>query len=119
VVSNLLENELTHLPENSRALVTLRGFDRGAELIVEDTGPGFPPEIADRLFERFVKGKNSPGHGLGLAFVEAVVKAHGGSVRIEARPGSGARLAISLPTQPSALASEQVDLPKQSAASAD
>ena len=119
VVSNLLENELSHLPENSRALVTLRGLDRSAELIVEDTGPGFPPEIADRIFERFVKGKESPGHGLGLAFVEAVVKAHGGSIRIEPRPGTGARLAIFLPTHLSASASEPVDLPNQSATSAD
>jgi K+-sensing histidine kinase KdpD len=44
-----------------------------------------------------VKGKHSPGHGLGLAFVGAVVKAHGGAVRISDRTAGGAVITLSLP----------------------
>jgi signal transduction histidine kinase len=68
VVSNLLENELTHLPEGCRVSVRLHSHQGSAELVIEDDGPGFPPDIGSRAFERFVKGSHSPGHGLGLAF---------------------------------------------------
>ncbi|HZQ71217.1 MAG TPA: ATP-binding protein [Terriglobales bacterium] len=81
-LSNLLENELTHLPEGCEVKVRLRAHDGAAELVILDNGPGFPPEIGSRAFERFVKGKHSPGHGLGLAFVDAVVQAHGGKISI-------------------------------------
>ena len=97
VISNLLENELTHLPARHLITVRLRSHGRSAELVVEDDGPGFPPEIIPRAFERFVKGKHSPGHGLGLAFVNAVVQAHGGAVNLFARSGGGAVITVSLP----------------------
>jgi signal transduction histidine kinase len=88
VVSNLLENELTHLPAGCRVSIRLHSHQRAAELVIEDNGPGFPPDIGSRAFERFVKGKHSPGHGLGLAFVDAVVQVHGGTVRISESAGS-------------------------------
>ena len=95
-VSNLLENEFTHLPVGCRVSIRLRSQQGAAELVIEDNGPGFPPDIGSRAFERFVKGKHSPGHGLGLAFVDAVVKAHGGEVRISDRAGGGALITLSL-----------------------
>ena len=97
VVENLLENELTHLPIGRKIAIRLRSQHGIAELVVEDNGPGFAPEIATRAFERFVKGKGSPGHGLGLAFVAAVVQAHGGAVSVSDRPGGGAIVRLSLP----------------------
>ena len=97
VVSNLLENELMHLPDNSDILIRLRTEQGGADLTVQDNGPGFPLEIRERVFERFVKGKQSPGHGLGLAFVDAVVQVHGGSVKIGIAPSGGALITMSLP----------------------
>ncbi len=97
VISNLLENELTHLPAGHRLTVRLRSDGGSAELVVEDDGPGFPPEIIPRAFERFVKGKHSRGHGLGLAFVNAVVQAHGGAVNLFTRSGGGAVITVSLP----------------------
>ena len=97
VVSNLLENELTHLPVGCRVSIRLHSRQGSAELVIEDNGPGFPPDIGSRAFERFVKGKHSPGHGLGLAFVDAVVRAHGGVARICDRPGGGAVITLSLP----------------------
>jgi len=102
-LSNLLENELVHLPPGCRVEIRLRARQGYAELAIEDNGPGFPPEIAGRPFERFVKGKQSPGHGLGLAFVEAVAQAHGGSVKISDRNGGGATVSLSLPLAERAL----------------
>ena len=96
-VSNLLENELTHLPSGCRVNIRLRSHEGSAELVIEDNGPGFPPDISSQAFKRFVKGKNSPGHGLGLAFVEAVAQAHGGAARISDRAGRGAVITLSLP----------------------
>lgn len=96
-VVNLLDNELTHLPEGRRISISLRTQDEQAKLVIEDNGPGFPEELKNRAFERFVKGKQSTGHGLGLAFVEAVSQAHGGHVTIADRPGGGAILTLSLP----------------------
>ncbi len=96
-LSNLLENELVHLPPGCQIDIRLRSHQGYAELVIEDNGPGFPPEIGGRVFERFVKGKHSPGHGLGLAFVDAVAQAHGGAVKISDHPGGGARVSLLLP----------------------
>jgi signal transduction histidine kinase len=97
VISNMLENELTHLPVGCQVSIRLYSHQRTAELVIEDNGPGFPPDIGSRAFERFVKGKHSPGHGLGLAFVDAVVQAHGGVANVSDRPGGGAVITLSLP----------------------
>ena len=97
VVSNLLENELTHLPAGCRVNIRLYSHEGSALLVVEDNGPGFPADVGGRVFKRFVKGKHSPGHGLGLAFVDAVVQAHGGGARVSERPGGGAVVTLSLP----------------------
>jgi signal transduction histidine kinase len=96
-LSNLLENELVHLPPGCQVDIRLQAHQGYAELVIEDNGPGFPPEIGGRVFERFVKGKHSPGHGLGLAFVDAVAQAHGGAVKISDHPGGGARVSLLLP----------------------
>ena len=56
-----------------------------------------PPEVVDRPFEKYVKGKNSSGSGLGLAFAEAVVRAHGGQIRAFNNPRGGATIIIDLP----------------------
>ena len=97
VVSNLLENELAHLPTGRQIHIQLCFQHDRAELVIEDNGPGFPSDIIARAFERFAKGKNSPGHGLGLAFVDAVIQAHGGSVKISNGPTGGAVIALLFP----------------------
>jgi signal transduction histidine kinase len=97
VIANLLDNELKHLPASCLVCVSLRADDRMATLTVEDNGPGFDAEVARHLFERRVKGRESRGHGLGLAFVEAVVRVHGGNVTAANRPEGGAQLTATLP----------------------
>ena len=97
VLSNLIENEIAHLPEGCQITIRVRSQDRSAEFVIEDNGPGFPPEIRARAFERFVRGKHSLGHGLGLAFVDAVVRAHGGAARVADHPSGGAIITLSMP----------------------
>ncbi len=97
VLSNLIENEIAHLPVGCRITIRLRLRGQSAELTIEDNGPGFPPDIRTRVFERFVRGKESRGHGLGLAFVEAVTRAHGGIAKISDSPAGGAVVTLSLP----------------------
>jgi signal transduction histidine kinase len=97
VVANLLDNELKHLPASCSICISVRQDDDMATLVVEDNGPGFDAEIGRHLFERRVRGRASRGHGLGLAFVEAVVRVHGGSVTALNRSEGGAHLKVTLP----------------------
>ena len=96
-VANLLDNELKHLPAACTVVICVQRENDAAVLVVEDDGPGFAAEVASTMFEQGVKGRGSSGHGLGLAFVEAVARAHGGSVRASNRAEGGARLVITLP----------------------
>lgn len=72
------------------------------EIWVSDTGTGIPPEDHERIFERFVKGRNatgsSEGSGLGLSIVKAIAEAHGGSVRLESAVGKGSRFVLTIPS---------------------
>ena len=97
MISNLFDNELKHLPAGCVIHMRLEAEQEQARLTVEDDGPGFAPEILPHLFERRVKGRQSSGHGLGLAFVEAVARAHGGNVAASNREEGGARLVLTLP----------------------
>jgi len=97
MIANLFDNELKHLQASCTVTISLRVSEDAAVLVVEDNGPGFEPEVRSQIFERRVKGRNSTGHGLGLAFVEAVVRVHGGSIEASNRPEGGARLTITLP----------------------
>jgi signal transduction histidine kinase len=95
---NLMENALRHTPPGTRvrAAVGIQGDD--VVLVVEDDGPGVPPAVRDRIFERFVRGEGDHGSssGLGLSIVRAVADSHGGSVTLEdAHPG--ARFVVRLP----------------------
>jgi signal transduction histidine kinase len=98
MIANLFDNELKHLPASCTINIRLLTERNSAVLILEDDGPGFAPEICAHLFERRVKGKDSNGRGLGLAFVEAVVRTHGGIITASNRPEGGARLSIELPS---------------------
>ncbi|MDQ6943340.1 MAG: ATP-binding protein, partial [Candidatus Eremiobacteraeota bacterium] len=60
---------------------------------VEDDGPGVPPELRERIFERFVRADDDErGSGLGLAICRAIARAHGGDVVLEERNRFVARL---------------------------
>ncbi|HEX8711604.1 MAG TPA: ATP-binding protein [Terracidiphilus sp.] len=97
MVANLLDNELKHLPPACTVSIALATAGQTASLIVEDDGPGFDSEVLAHMFERRVKGRESNGHGLGLAFVDAVARAHGGAVMAGNRDCRGAHIAVTLP----------------------
>jgi two-component system, OmpR family, sensor kinase len=99
---NLLENALRHTPPGTRIRVGTASADGQATLVVQDDGPGVPPELASTLFERFVRGAGDRGgsFGLGLAIVQAVAESHGGTVALEPTgEGKGARFVVRLPLQ--------------------
>jgi signal transduction histidine kinase len=84
---------------------SVRPDGRAVVLRVEDRGPGIPREERERVFEPFYRGpaaerNDAPGGGLGLGLVRHVVRAHGGSVRVEAREGGGAAIVVELPVGP-------------------
>jgi signal transduction histidine kinase len=97
MIANLFDNELKHLPAACTVTISLSSSEDSALLVVEDDGPGFESEVLSQIFERRVKGRNSTGHGLGLAFVEAVVRVHGGTIQASNGSEGGARLTITLP----------------------
>ena len=97
LIANLFDNELKHLRAPCTVTISLSAAEDTALIVVEDDGPGFESEVLSQIFERRVKGRNSTGHGLGLTFVEAVVRVHGGLVEASNRPEGGARLTITLP----------------------
>jgi len=97
MLANLLDNSIKHLPPGTTINIQLQALPEFGRLEIEDDGPGFPPEVVDRPFEKYVKGKGSSGSGLGLAFVEAVVRAHGGQIKAFNGPRGGACIVIDLP----------------------
>ncbi|WP_020017771.1 sensor histidine kinase [Promicromonospora sukumoe] len=73
---------------------------RTVRLWVRDTGPGVPPEEAERIFDRFARGSDTggaSGSGLGLAIVRAIAQGHGGDVVVERSDGGGARFVMTWP----------------------
>jgi signal transduction histidine kinase len=107
VALNLMENAVKHTPPGTQIRARVERRNGTAVLTVEDDGPGVPPELRDRLFERFVRGAGdraggSGSFGLGLSIVRAVAQGHGGSVELAAGgPGAtGARFVVRLPAMP-------------------
>lgn len=92
-LSNLVSNALRHGEGTVRIAAT--STPRGTSLSVDDDGPGFPSDFIDSAFQRFTRADPSratPGTGLGLALVQAVAEAHGGSADI-----SGAKVSVVMP----------------------
>jgi two-component system, OmpR family, sensor kinase len=99
LVLNLLENAIRHTPPGTRVSATVDVVDGEARLVVADDGPGVPPDMRERLFERFARGSGDRGgsFGLGLSIVKAVAESHGGSVELDPGDGHGARFVVRLP----------------------
>lgn len=102
MIANLFDNELKHLASHCSVTVQLSEEHGKAILLLKDNGKGFDPEVLSNLFARRVKGKASSGHGLGLAFVDAVVRAHGGTVSANNGASGGVEIRITLPHAPAA-----------------
>lgn len=108
VLDKLLSNAMRHA--RGSGAITLRAETRHAangdsvRLWVIDRGPGIPEGELDEIFERCWRGAGGRprGAGLGLALAKGIAEAHGGSIRVESRPGAGARFCLELPAEPDA-----------------
>lgn len=101
VVLNLLENAHDACPPGSRARVVTRAGPEGVELVVEDSGPGIPPDVQARMFDPFFTTKPH-GTGLGLSIVRRIVETHRATLRCESSPGKGTRFILAFPLAPGA-----------------
>lgn len=125
IVSNLVGNARKYVPADGRvrvwldpqpgpgdalanALALACAADlRTFALVVEDNGPGIDPEVVDRVFEPFERGRAEVigrigGAGLGLHIVRRLAEAHGGRVSLATAPGAGTTVWVRLPVDPAA-----------------
>ncbi len=96
VLKNVIKNAANHTMEGG--VLLKYGFE-GAMFYVEvkDTGKGMAPDELGRIFDRFYKGKDSKGFGLGLAIARELIEVMGGSITAQSRPGTGSVFRIVLP----------------------
>ncbi|HET9741058.1 MAG TPA: HAMP domain-containing sensor histidine kinase, partial [Solirubrobacteraceae bacterium] len=102
LVLNLMENALRHTDPGTAVEATVGRSNGHVVLAVEDDGPGIPPELEEKVFERFFRahGDRSGSSGLGLAIVRAVAESHHGTVNLEPPlDGRGARFVVRFPAR--------------------
>jgi signal transduction histidine kinase len=92
---NLITNALEAMPNGGEVRIAAARNREYVMVAIEDTGPGIPHEIRDKVFEPFITAGKENGLGLGLAFSRQAVLDHGGDMWIE--PAAGARFVIRLP----------------------
>ena len=102
-IANLLANARTHTPAGTKIAVDILQDELETRISVSDNGPGLSDADQERVFERFFRADPSrvrvsgEGSGLGLAIVDAVMKAHGGSVEVKSKLSEGATFTIIFP----------------------
>jgi two-component system OmpR family sensor kinase len=98
---NLVQNAFVHTPPGTSVSVSTRRSGHDAVIEVADDGPGIPPYLRERIFNRFVRGEGdrsgTAGSGLGLSIVRAVAESHGGRVELHSSESGGARFVVRLP----------------------
>jgi signal transduction histidine kinase len=99
---NLLDNALRHTAQNTRVELTLQTVAGQARFLVRDHGGGIPEPDMDKLTQRFWRNGKSPGAGLGLAIVQAIVLRCACSLRFDSR-ADGLRVELQMPLQKSPL----------------
>ncbi len=100
--TNLLDNAGRHTPPDGRITVEARRDGGKVVVTLRDTGAGIDPEHLPHVCERFyrvdkARARQHGGTGLGLAICRSIVQAHGGSMRLESRPGEGVTVTVELP----------------------
>ena len=99
---NLADNAAKYNQPEGRVMMSLRRTGDVAEFTIANSGPGIPPEVLPRVFDRFFRGDpaHSPavdGCGLGLSIAQWIVSAHGGTIRIESVPLKITTVTVRLP----------------------
>lgn len=105
---NIVTNSLDAMPDGGELAIAATPSDGGVSLEIRDTGCGIPADLLPRIFDPWVTTKPSGrGTGLGLSVARDVIRAHGGTIVAQSRPGMGTTLTIELPAAsgtPAALA---------------
>jgi signal transduction histidine kinase len=101
VLRNLLTNAMRHTPEGGTITVSASADDGHVTVSVRDDGPGIPAEHLPHVFERFYRAdpsraRTTGGAGLGLAIVQGIVHAHGGTVAAASEGGAVFRFTLPL-----------------------
>jgi signal transduction histidine kinase len=98
VLTNLLDNALRHSPPGPPVDVSLATVDGEAVVAVRDQGPGIAPDDAERIFQKFVRGRSTVagGSGLGLYISRRIVDAHSGRIWVSSADGAGAGAELSM-----------------------
>lgn len=100
VVTNLLSNAIKYTPKGGWVHAYAEPVQGSVRLVVEDSGVGIPPDHLPHIFNRFYRVPDpnpEKGLGLGLSFVAAIVRAHGGAIDVQSRPGEGSKFSVLLP----------------------
>lgn len=102
VLNNLLDNARKNAPPDTVIKVDLSRVDGHALLVVEDEGGSVDPDQVERIFEKFVRGRDGDvtGTGLGLYISRQIVEEHGGRIWAESAPGEHTRFLVELPCEP-------------------
>jgi signal transduction histidine kinase len=119
VLSNLVSNAVDAVPAEGNIRIALTPVDDGnggaVQLVIEDDGPGIPPEHLDRIFEPFFTTKKDVGTGLGLWVSKEIIERHGGTIQVTVGHGNdgarGASFVIQLPCHPGREAEPPVMMP--------
>jgi two-component system sensor histidine kinase QseC len=85
LIDNLISNALKYSPNDSRVLVSVNEVEGKVKLTVADQGPGIPPALRQKVFERFFRlpGQDQPGSGLGLAIAERAAARNNGAIYLD------------------------------------
>ncbi|MEX2439733.1 MAG: ATP-binding protein [Actinomycetota bacterium] len=99
IVDNLVVNAVKHTPDGTSVRLLVTSTNAGAELVVEDEGPGVPDRMKESIFAPFHRGPehDRPGLGIGLSIVAHFAQMHGGRAWVTDRAGGGATFHVWLP----------------------
>jgi signal transduction histidine kinase len=107
IIDNLLENAYLYTPENGHITLRVHCNEHDIQIDVQDDGIGIPPNIQERVFERFFRGEHafvlaSAGTGLGLSIVQHLVELHDGRIWLNSagKPGEGSTFSFTMPIYP-------------------
>lgn len=99
VLSNLVGNAVKFSPPGAEIGLRVEAGAVDTRFSVIDTGPGIEPEDLPHVFERYWRGKEAAGCGLGLAIAKGIVEGHGGKLWAESTPGAGSTFRFTLPSR--------------------
>src|SRR5262249_35860965 len=98
VLANLLSNALRHTPASGSVDVRVPTANGAVSVAVEDTGSGMTADELAHAFDRFYRGSDSRGTGLGLTIAKTLVAAHGGEIHASSEKNQGTTIIVTIPT---------------------